>query len=136
MSVGQSCVIYCALKAVSAAEIDYKAMPYRKNYPAPENFEIEIRTQLTSLINYWVLHRVLKVDVLFKTIRKATLPRSPNSIVHYREEVWKVDLTAVSILCCKPKLCEYQYNILVEIVTNDPTDAPVTPTTMEQNETL
>jgi hypothetical protein len=107
-------------------------MPNGKNHPPPEYFEIEIGLFLPCSIDDRVFVHVLIIDILFKSISKQTRPRGPHSIVKSLKPICKEYLARKSVFKRKVNLSEHEHYIFVEIVTNKPTNSPVSPPTMAQ----
>lgn len=79
-------------------------MPDSEYYPPPEDFEVEKLALLASLIDHWVLEHKLIVDILVNHVRKQTLPRGPDSVIHRREYVGEEHLSTVTVLGSEPDL--------------------------------
>ena len=69
---------------------------------------------------------------LFKSISKQTRPRGPHSIVKSLKPICKEYLARKSVFKRKVNLSEHEHYIFVEIITNKPTNSPVSPPTMAQ----
>ena len=90
-------------------------MPDSEYYPPPEDFEVEELALLASLIDHRVLEHELIVDILnielewentylVNHVRKQTLPRGPDGVIHRREYVGEEHLSTVTVLCSEPDL--------------------------------
>ena len=72
-------------------------MPDGETDPPPENLNIEVGFQLPCLVNNWVTKYKVIIYVLLDSVGEETLPRGPDSVIHGREQVREIDLSAEAV---------------------------------------
>lgn len=104
--------------------------------PFPKDLEVEVPLQLTSGVQYRMMHGAVVLYVALKHQRKQTEPTSEEHVVEGGEPVDEVDLPAEAIPVGKVQLGEDQDDILVEVVADHFADTLIARPTMHEKETL
>ena len=76
------------------------------------------------------------LSYLFNGVRKQTLPRGPDCIVHGGQPLSKEDLSRVAILNRKEDFSEDQDNVLVAVVAHQPTYSTVAPPSVDKQQSV
>ncbi len=87
-------------------------------------------------VEFGVAYGVLGINVPLEYVGKDARPASPESVVKHGQPICKVYLSGVAIKEGEVELTEDKDDILVEVITNEQSDPPVSPATVGQHKLL
>ena len=117
---------------VDSAVIASDTMPDWEDDPSPEDFEVEIGALLASFVYHGVPVDVLIVNVLLKRVGEKAGPGRPQSVVEGLKPICEEDLARDTVSEGEKDLSENEYDILVEVVADEPADATVAIPSVDQ----